>query len=523
MTAQSQDAPSLWELLKPEYLVQRVLQGGIMALRTQIDIKYGDMTVDLRLGQVTLSDVSVWPLSEWDVDAECRIEVDRLTIRAAPLDRPDLVRFKAQAIGVSAPVICLPPDQRQVAAMAGLDSFAVPRVTLDMEYDIAQAEADVHAYTQIDGLVALDLTAHFTYLWFDARDQTEDPIPVIYLSRAALTLENLGGFEMVKGMLPPTMTDPAQSPLMIRGMLGGAIAGLNRDAAPEGATGDPGALNEAQTDFVESVVTVWPAFLQNPARLVLETGFSPDDDRFLEIPRYEDDPGLGFSELQPVLSLSPAPARTALPAALVSQAVGDAADGMDPDDRRRVGVALATGLGAPRNVSLGTEILARLAETGDGEAALALSAALEQRDPSAAYRWALVAGGASRTGAAARLDRLERVLPFAEVLELQATALGDVQHPLEALEKVALMRDEAMGRLSGVGRVRSYSVAALWALMGAAAGDSESLDILAQIDEKARLSDAAGRAAWAEAEQAAADLAMQAWLGQDLPARFGSQ
>jgi hypothetical protein len=52
------------------------------------------------------------------------------------------------------------------------------------------------------------------------------------------------------------------------------------------------------------------------------------------------------------------------------------------------------------------------------------------------------------------LDWLEPVLPFAEVLESQTRVVGDTEHPLGALQRVALMLDETMGRFSGVGRVR---------------------------------------------------------------------
>ncbi|WP_187393795.1 hypothetical protein [Oceaniovalibus sp. ACAM 378] len=48
-----------------------------------------------------------------------------------------------------------------------------------------------------------------------------------------------------------------------------------------------------------------------------------------------------------------------------------------------------------------------------------------------------------------RLDWLERALPFAEVLEIQTRVVGDTEYLLGAL-----IRDVAMGRISGVRRVR---------------------------------------------------------------------
>ncbi|WP_108484055.1 hypothetical protein [Oceaniglobus ichthyenteri] len=521
LAATAQGAPSLWDLLKPEYLVQRVVQTGIMALRTQIDLKYGAMAVDLRVGQVTLSDLTLWPTLDWDADGSCAIEFDRVTIRAAPLNRPDLMRLKAQAQGMNVASDCLPPDQRGMVAMIGLEDVRVPRLTIDMQYDIAQAEADLHAYTQIDGVAAVDITADLSYLWFRGHEDMEDPEPVVYLRHAAVTVENLGGYEAAKPLIPPPFVDPAQAPMVIEGMIGQILAGMNRAAAPTDAPDDTSKLNDAQVAFIDSIKTNLPLFLENPAKLVLETGWPTTDDVFVDFKTYESDPAQAFTDLQPRLTLAAAPARGTVPAALLQQAFDEAPAELDDDDLLRVGVALTSGIGAPRNIGAGAAILQRLAESGDDDAALELSAALEHRDPAASYRWALVAGEGNRIGAAARLDRLEGVLPFDQVLDIQTQVLGDVEHPLEALQSVALMRDEAIGRLSGIGRVRSYSVATLWALMGAAAGDSESRDILKQIDERARMADAAGQAAWAEIEAAAADLAMQAWLGQDLPARFG--
>jgi hypothetical protein len=521
-SAAAQDGPSLWDLLKPEYLVQRGLQAGIMALRTQIDIKYGAMSVDLRIGQASVSDIALWPLFPFDEAGNCKIEADRLVVRAAPIDRPDLVRIKAQATGVSLPPDCLPPDQRPIFAMTGLERISVPRLTLDIEYDIAQAEADLHVYGEVGDFAAVDVTADLSYFALDGRDDMENPKPVVYLRAAALTAENLGGWEAMRGLIPPPFTDPAQAPQVIGGMVGQALARMNRSAADPAAEGDPSALNEAQQAFLDSLTAALPAFLDAPRKIVLETGFAPGDDIFVDYMAYEDDPKLMFQDLKPIVSLAAAPARAALPAALLSQAMGEGAATLSDADRARVGTALVTGVGAPRNVARGLSLLEPLALAGDGAAALAMARALDTRDPARSYRYALMAGAASQTGAAVLLDRLEARLPFAEVVALQNEVVGDVQHPIEALERVALMREQAAMRLSGIGQVRSYPVAALWAILAKAAGDTEGADILEQIDERVRMSDEAGRAAWAEAEAAAEALALDAWVGQDLPGRFAT-
>ncbi|WP_216641223.1 hypothetical protein, partial [Oceaniglobus roseus] len=233
--------PSLWDLLKPEYLVQRALQGGVMALRSQMDVVYGAMSVDIGLGQVSMTDITLWPLLPYDPDDQCKITIERLTLRVAPLDRPDLIRLKTQAQGVEAPADCLPPEPRQALPMAGLENLAVPRLTVDLEYDIASASADLHAYARVEGAAAVDLTGDIGYLAVDAREP-ETPKPVVYLRGAALTVENLGLWEATKGMLPAPFTDPAQAPAILEGLVASALADMNRPAPqPDGTDPAPAA------------------------------------------------------------------------------------------------------------------------------------------------------------------------------------------------------------------------------------------------------------------------------------------
>lgn len=513
------------DLLRPEMLVQRVMQIGLMGLRSQVDLQYGDMSVDLRLGKVSITDIDAWPFFDWDTNGGCQVSVDRLELRSAAIDTPDQMRFKLQASGLTATADCLPPDSRPPLGMVGLTDLALPRVTLDMVYDIPSAGADMVVFAEIAEALALTLTADFSYLWFDASENPDNPDPVAYLESAALVLENRGAWQALSAQLPPPFTDPAQGGMVLSGLVGQALGQMNRDAAGPEAEGDTSALGEAQMALVDSVAATWPAFLENPSTLVLETGLEEGQDTYLDFPYYEDHPDQLFEDLRPTLTLAPAAARRALPVALVSAAreavaSGDTS-GIGADDLRSVGLALLTGDGAPRDRATGRAILAPMAEAGDGGAALALSEALEASEPELAYQYAMVAGAANASGAVSRLDRLEASLPFQRVLQLQTEVVGDVQHPVEALNTVSGIREHAQMRLSGRGMLRSYTIAALWAILGSAAGDAESADILAQIDERVRLSGPEARQAWASVESDVSALAMDAWLGMDLPGRFG--
>ena len=62
----------------------------------------------------------------------------------------------------------------------------------------------------------------------------------------------------------------------------------------------------------------------------------------------------------------------------------------------------------------------------------------------------------------------------------------------------------------------------MWAMIAAGAGDAEAADILADIDERVRLAGPAAQDAWRAAEARASELAMEVWIGQDLPKRYGN-
>lgn len=513
----AQGTPTLWDLITPDRILRSVLQSGIMALRTQADIKYGDMSIDIAAGRVTLTDVQIWPLPEWDLDGTCEIRIDRLTLRTAALDELDRLRLKLQAAGTTVPDVCLPEEPRGALAMAGLGGLDIPRLTLDVDYDVRSSGAEVELFATIKDVASAALTADFEYIWVDGRYDMEEPDPVVFLDDATLRVENLGLWSVLQNMAPPEFTNPDNAALVIEGMLGGMLAEANRDTAPADMTGDPSALTETQRSFLDSVAASWPAFLRNPETIVIETAI--DGDVYLDFELFEDDPRYVFDTLRPVVALAPASTARMLPVALLQQALGDAS-GMSIEDRRTVGLALVNGDGAPRNVPAGITLLADLAEAGDGTAAMALSDALATRDRDEAYRWALRAGAAGEPGATARLDRLEAEMGLAAAIALQQEVSGDASHDPAKLESIALIRDEAAMRMSGRGLARSYPIAAMWAMIGTAAGDAESADILADIDDRVRLAGAKARSAWAAHEAEASRLATEAWLGMDLPTRF---
>jgi hypothetical protein len=414
---------------------------------------------------------------------------------------------------VSFPDSCLPEEARQPLAMAGLSQIEVPRLTVDADYGFPKSDAVVRLYADVIGAAAIDITANMSYVWFDGRDDIEEPMPVVFLDSATVAIENKGLWEAMSGMLPPPLTGEG-APLFIEGALGQGLIQLNGESGDEDTS-----LTDEQRAFIGSIVDTWPAFLATPDTLVLETGI--DGNIFIDFEGIGDDPRLLFADLRPTVSLAPSRAQQALPVALINSVLNPVADTVvSVEDKKRAGLALLNGVGAPRNLQKGYDLLADLAQGGDGEAAMAISNALADRVPAEAYGFALLAGQSGQTGATARLDRLERVLSFEKVLELQEVAASLVAPDVSVLDSVAQVRGEAAKFLAGKERPRSYAMSAMFAMIGSAAGDPESADILAQIDERVRLAGDGAFEIWSDSENQASNDAMEAWLEYDLGSRY---
>jgi len=402
----------------------------------------------------------------------------------------------------------------------GNTTVSLPYFGFDIDYDIASAGAQVQANFVLEDLTAVDLSADFSYFWFDGRDDMDNPDPVLELSSAVLSVENAGGWDVVRPMIPPPFTDNEAAARSVGLLLQNLLQDMNRDAAEDPQASDAATLSADQTAFIASATKTWSEFLRDPRQLVLETGFTPENSVFLDFDAYDDDPRFLFEDLKPRLNLAPASARSTLPVDLVRRAMGEDVATMSADERLLVGIALMRGVGVPRNVTAGTKLLAELATGGNGAAAAALAQALETRRPIDAYRWGLRAGAAGIDGATGRLDRLETVLPVSAVLKIQGEVSDGSVHPVEALESISAIKAQARARLTGNGETRSYGIAAMWAMLAAATGDAEAVDILEEIDARVRGGTDDAKI-WAETEAESSRLAMQIWLSRDLPTAFG--
>ncbi|MDV7142890.1 hypothetical protein R3X27_09350 [Tropicimonas sp. TH_r6] len=511
----AQEGPSLLDAIQPERLVQYLVQSGIMALRTQVDLKYSDMSVWLGGRRYALNDVRLWPLPDWDENSDCEIAIDRLVLRGASLDVVDRFELQLSGYGAQAPMICLPPDMRAALEAVGIEALSFPEISLRMGYDIPSAAATVSLTATAEDLAEIGFVAEFPYLWMDARADPDEPMPVVFLSRASLSVETFGLWEKVSPLIPAPFADPSGSPLAVEGLVGTGLLELNQQASEE-----PASLSGAQRAFLASVKESWPAFLKDPQRLLVETEIEDPEGVFLDFEYYKEEPASIFEDLQPRLALVPASAAELVDLSLLSAVIGGEMPDLAAPERRKLGFALLEGKGAPRDVAAGTAILRDLALAGDADAALRLAQSMRDRAPETAYGFALAAGQGGQPGAAALLDRLEQALPFATILDLQASAGGAMPDPAAAELSLPEIRAEARARITGIGAVRSYAGAALWASLAAAAGDAEGAALLSELDERARLASAAGAARWESQLAEASQQAMILWVEQDMPSRL---
>lgn len=507
----AQQAPSkmtLLDLIHPDRIAARFLQMGIAGLRTQADVVYGTLTTSVMGGTATITDLTIWPLVDWPMVDQCEITFDRLSLASAPLSDLDTLRFKMHVSGGMISADCLPPEAREPMLPILSPKMAIPRATIDVEYKIPSSSARLQLQLTVAEVAALSTVVDLDYVWLDATDTSRDPEPVVFLTSARMTLDNLGLWDKVQPMVPPMATDPAA--------FGAIIDQVVAQIAPSSPRKSP-----QRAELADSMKEAWSEFLADPRRLVLETSFT-DGPRLLQIDAWDSDgPDAMLDDLELRMSTRSASLRALPPSDLLTKAY-EAPESLSDDERLRIGSALATGAGAPRDVTKASELLLPLVEAGDGEAALLLAQAQEYRDPELAYRFALLAAEHAAPKAAGVLDRIEAALPLARVLELQHELTAEIEHPIDALDDLSSVRDEASKRLYGKGRSRSYEVALLWALIGAAAGDDESLTLLAEIDQIIANADPEARAVWAEQEAASAELARSAWTGFDLPTSFGA-
>jgi hypothetical protein len=511
--AAAQTAADWLELLSPDRILRVFIQSGVVALRTQVGISYEGLTVDAHAGRAAMTDVEIWPAVEWEDGHLCQILIDRVNLIGTPWTALEDWRLKIEASGVTLSPQCLPPEARPQMRMFGLNGLAVPLVTMDATYELGSAETQVLASAFVGGFAVATLDADFSYVSFREGEFDDDMLPVLLLSSARMTIQNRGAWDSARSMLPPPLTDADTGSATLGAMLQGMLADYDSGF-------DPVAAEAAVADLIASATATWPKFLANPDTLVLETGIPEGESVFLNFDAYEAGPVPLIEAVRPTLALANSRTTSVLPVDLLGVALSEDPSSLSAEDRRRVGLALLTGIGAPRNIAVGASLLSGLAEEGDPDLALVLGEALSGSDPSEAYRWALVASAAKIRGGAALLDRVERNIGQGAALRMQSEAgAGDAV----AIVDPAEMRRLAQAYVDGRGVARSYARALYWGLLATAAGDPAARTILDELDVRMENAPAATQALWRDLEMRAREAATETWINGDLPSRLSRE
>ncbi|MEL7115189.1 MAG: hypothetical protein AAGP08_06275, partial [Pseudomonadota bacterium] len=315
---QSQDRPTLLDVLSPDVIVQRMVQSGILALRTRMDLQYSDLSVDLLGGSITITDVQAWPLPDWDDEGTCEIEIDRITVQSAGLIDPNEISVETRLSGLSMPTSCLPEEPRGLLAGAGLDQLDIPRATFYVDYGIPASDAQMRFFADISNLAVIDAATDYAYIWVDGREDMDNPDPVMFIRSASVAVENQGLWEAVVDLIPEPFRSEGAG-LAVEGVVGQALLEANPsgESAPE--------LSPGQQAFARSVGAIWPAFLENPQGMVIETNI--DGSVYFDLERLEDDPREAFDTLNPVARLAPS-ARSELVSLALYQAVTQGQSGV---------------------------------------------------------------------------------------------------------------------------------------------------------------------------------------------------
>jgi len=130
--ATAQEDVSFLDIFHPDLLIQSLVQVGVVALRTVVDVTYSSMDVQALAGRVSLTDVELYPFPPWDEDRMCRVNADRMTLRGSPFGVVDEVRMRIQLSGITATSECIPPDQRPMLTGIGVSEIDVPVMSINI-------------------------------------------------------------------------------------------------------------------------------------------------------------------------------------------------------------------------------------------------------------------------------------------------------------------------------------------------------------------------------------------------------
>lgn len=501
LPAPAHAAPSEdFSILSSAGLTGVLIRVGVSYARVVSDVRYGSLQVDDQRGTLTLRDLTITGLDEF---SECRIGIGTLELSGISLWSVEEPEGQMNLRDVTVANNCFGANAATIGVVTGGPQIVLSDLSVSMRQGFGSGKAVISLTASSPGLARLSAAGDFDYFALSSgslltellRDDSQDfdpntwedptnpetmpepadpPLPRGTLRSAHVSLTDLGGLERLKPMLPPQLTDPA------------AIDGMV--TAPAGTP-----LGNFQAELAQALKT----FMDQSGTVTVQV-------------RPEAPIDFDFATLQSADAVVAhfAPQVTN---ALPTPPVPLIADLSDESDPRALGLALASGQGAPRDPARALDLLQPLAgdPAADPQVELTVAELMSATDPVQAYGHAVGAAAARAPGGLVMLDRIEADLPTADILRGQEgadTAVAD-----EVFVSPDLLRDEALRRERGEGVARSYALAYRLALLAGAAGDLSAQSLITRLDQRFGNDEE-----WTTRRDAAIQQANTDWTDRDL-------
>lgn len=461
-------------------------QMAISALRGVAEVTYAHIDIRPMSGRMVLTGMEIAPYD----DPDCRVSVDRVVMRTAPLDQIAYGALDIDLMGLEMAPGCLSARDREDLAEFGIVDYVLDRGEIRIEYDYASAGMDL-TFQAVSGPLA-EIRGAVRFAYFAMDFEAEEPVAV--LSHAEIELADRGAWSAVSAQIPPAMLSAEALAAMLSAEFIPAPAAPPAPEAPPSDGKGPEAPEPAPAPapaippdrlavqaFIDESAASFARFAADPGLLRLE--LAPDAPVRLEEDHFEDI-GRFVTELRPALRTGSEtlPERiTPAEAAVISDFLNGEAV-LDSDDLLRFARAFQTGIGAPRRPEIAATLIRPMAQLGEPEAVEILLDLIDAVDPVVAYSVARDAAAAGNRAAFAQLDRLEARLSVLEVLDIQEADSFGIRIVYEGDARA--VREAAFAALTGLGTPRRYSAAYFFALTALAMGDSGAASILDELEAR---------------------------------------
>ncbi|RMF36671.1 MAG: hypothetical protein D6754_11045, partial [Alphaproteobacteria bacterium] len=183
--------------------VQNLLRSYVVLfVRSLVDFTYESITIDPVNGFVATG-VKIYPpadmLGNGDGEQECEISIGRLA--ETPILGVDSLTYSIEITDLTVPPDCMDREAAGFISSIGYDEgVTADSAVVTVQYSLPDSALSVSVQTVLNQAAALNAEAEFGYFWIGGL-AGNNPYPVIQLTRAEISLDNMGLFERLEPML----------------------------------------------------------------------------------------------------------------------------------------------------------------------------------------------------------------------------------------------------------------------------------------------------------------------------------